>query len=68
MDTNQLLQVMATGLLLIGILSVAASRVATPAFLLAGETAFWTGVVAVSVGFVTLADLRHRSHEGQHGS
>jgi hypothetical protein len=63
MNTNQSLQALAAGILLIGLVSLAASRVATLPFVLAGETAFWTGVIAVSVGFVMLADLRRRSRE-----
>lgn len=64
MDTNHWLQVMAAGLFLVGLVSLVASRVDTLPFVVGGETAFWTGVVATSVGFVVLADLRRRSREG----
>jgi len=64
MQTNRLLQVLAAAILLVGLGSLTASRVSTLPVVVSSEVAFSTGVVAVSVGFVMLADLRRRAAEG----
>lgn len=68
MHSTRVLQAVAGALLVFGLLSIAASREPALPFFLAGETAFWVGVVTSSVGFVLFADFRRRALGGSQRS
>jgi positive regulator of sigma E activity len=63
MDTNSLLQILASVLFTVGVLAFAASYTSFDALGLTTDDAFAAGVIFTSVGFVMLADLRRRARD-----